>query len=152
MWQRAATLQSMRMHSCHFSTSNGTSCTTEQISTSLYLSGTHAIISIGQWLPPFLKVCSHLHAAMQITSLSFSLLFIMARASPHARMDAWSLTAIPSFAQDGQQAATVKTFNWFQLVPTAFISLSSVCCWAACWIRLVATASSYLQPHSFACC
>ena len=89
----------------------------------------HSMKSKGQWLPPFIKMCSHLHAAMQITSLSF----IMARAPPHARMQAWSLP-IPSHARDRERTTAVNSFNWFQLVATAFSSLSPAYCWAAHWI------------------
>jgi len=93
------------------------------------------------------------HTCMQPckSHFSFSLSFIIARAPPHARMQAWSLP-FPSYARDGQQTIAVNSFNWFQLAAAAFSSLSSACCRAAHWIRLVATASSYLQPHSFACC
>jgi hypothetical protein len=132
VWQRAAT-SSPRACTPALSTLNGTSCTSKQLSVFLYLSGPHTINSIGQWLPPFLKVCSHLHAAMQITSLSFSLLFIKARAPPHARMQAWSLPFL-SHAQDRQRTTAVNSFNWFQLAATAFSSLSSASCWAAHWI------------------
>jgi len=51
--------------------------------------------SKGQWLPPFLKVCSHLYAAMQITSLSHLLWQDLHNMQ---RMHVWSLTSIPSYA------------------------------------------------------
>jgi len=49
------------------------------------------------------------------------------------RMQVWSLP-FPSYARDRQHAATVNTFNWFQLAATAFNFLSPACCWTAHWI------------------
>ena len=89
---------------------------------------------------------------MHANHFSLSLFHLLRQELHHMqRMQTKSLLC-PSFEQDREQPTFVNSYNWFQLAATAFSSLSPACCWAAHWIWLVATASSYLQPHSFACC
>ena len=71
--------------------------------------------------------CVHTCMRPYKSLLSLSLSFIIARAPPHARMQAWSLP-FPSYARDRQQPIFVNSFNWFQLAATAFSSLSPACC------------------------
>ena len=103
-WESGKELQPSAVHAharLPLSILNETSCTSKQLSTYLYLSGPHAMNSKGQWLPPFLKAYSHMHASMQ------------------------------NNARDGQQAAAANTFNWFQLAATTSSFLWSACCWTA---------------------
>ena len=98
--------------------------------------------SKGQWLSPFIKVCSHLHAVMQITSLSFSLSFNVARAPPHVTY-ACMVPDCHSFLRTRWTASS--SCKNFQLVPTSSncFQLSFICLLLGC--TLDSTSCNCLQ-------
>ena len=69
--------------------------------------------SKGQWLPPFIKVCSHLHAAMQITFLFLSLIYYgkSSTTCTYANM-------VPAFSFLRTRQTAGNSCKYFQLVPT----------------------------------
>ena len=128
-WQRAATLQSMRMHSCHFSTSNGTSCTTEKISTSLYLSGPlyeeQRSMAASFYQNVFTLACSHAN------HLSLIYYGKSSTTCTYASM-------VPAFSFSRTRQTAHNSCKFFQLVPTSCncFQLSFTCLLLGCTLDL----------------
>ena len=73
--------------------------------------------SKGQWLPRFIKMCSHLHAAMQITFLIFSHIYYGKSSTTCTYA---SMIPAFSFLRTRQTTGTfVNSFNCFQPAATA---------------------------------
>ena len=130
-WQRAATFSSPRACTSATFHFKWDELHLKTIKYLLYFSGPHTINSKGQWLPPFLKVCSHIHASMQNTSLFLSLIYYGKNSTT---CNICKCGPFPSYTRDRQQTAAVNSFNWFQLAATASNFLSLACCWTAHWI------------------